>query len=148
MQNFSNVKLLLLFPKNRDLESVAKSKAQVHSRLQTVLGLTLTEDSLVTSNTWFDKTFHLYHDWDSWTWNTVHAKNYNTRDFNFSGFIIMTDQTCLCGRATATIAETAMRKERLVLHDDGQCLRAVTEIEKNESLLWHDGWTVHSAQIC
>lgn len=149
MQNDLPVSLLLLFPKTPFDIDIPTRRAACLELIEATLGVDLARRvCLITSAEHFTNTFAACGDWESWIWNTVHGKNYITRKSTFGGFIVMTTATNRCGKATAAIAGLALRSNGVVLHDDGQQLKAVKHIDAPEANpSWVDGWVVHSVPL-
>ena len=144
----SNPKILLLFPKGTSSPDTEVTTEKVRSFIKERLSAALAETGeLVSSDNWFNQSFSQYGDWDSWIWETVNGKDYNTREFHFKGFIVVTSQNHTCGRATASISSLALRAGRVVLHFDGSSLRKAESVEKNHSDSWVDGWHVNSEPL-
>lgn len=93
---------------------------------------------------WFRESFSKHGNWDSWIWDTVHGKDYNTRALRFAGFVLCGREV---GRATAGIARTALQSSRVVLAVVDSTLYAVTDVVEQDSNRWSDGWTLALSPI-
>lgn len=143
-----NPRLLLLFPKGTSSSDTEKQVAQVRACIKDCLSPILAETGeLVSSDNWFNQSFAQYGDWDSWIWETVNGKDFNTREHHFKGYVVVSAQNHTCGRATASISSLALRAGRPVLHFDGVSLRKVLTIDKNPSESWIDGWSIDSTPV-
>lgn len=110
--------------------------------LESQLGLS--EVLITDSGTWYKQSFDTAGNWDSWIWETVLGRDYETRDRHFSGFVVYGDRL---GRATAGVCNLALRSDRAVLVFDGQRLGKVTSVVTVDQENMVSGWTVDVSAI-
>lgn len=121
-----------------EIESDVK---RVESRFSDQLGVSAT---VLDSATWFREKFDSCGDWDSWVWETVTGKDYGTRRRHFDGFVVLGDRL---GKASAGIADLALRNGRAVLawkEPDFQTVKTVSVLDAEDV---RAGWTIGTAQI-
>jgi hypothetical protein len=111
---------------------------------QSLLGALGVDSELMPASKWFTETFSRHGDWDSWVWETVHGKDYMTRELHFRGFVIHGREV---GRQTANIARTALASSRVVLSCVDGVLYAVTDVAERDKDRWSDGWSLVLAPI-
>lgn len=99
---------------------------------------------LTDSGAWFRERFSACGDWESWVWESVCGKDYNTRAPNFDGFVVCVDTL---GRANAQIVDLALRNQRAVLAWDGSELRSVSRLLTYDHQRWADGWGIETTSI-
>ncbi len=101
--------------------------------------------ALQDSGSWFREQFQRLGDWDSWIWETVNGVDYITRQHNFDGFVVTSDQL---GKANAGIVQLALRNKRAVLHYvEDRPLRKVLEVHADDPENWAEGWSIDSTAL-
>jgi len=117
-------KLLLLVPRSMNSIEVEEVSKGVKSKLTSSLGLT--DAGLTDSAAWYREMFESCGNWDSWIWETVTGRDYETREPHFDGFVVCGDRL---GRASASIVNLALRNGRAVLAwEESLPLRSVQEV--------------------
>jgi hypothetical protein len=135
------VKFLALVSKETLPIQAEQSKVDL-TRALAALGIP--DVAITDSGEWFRERFAVCGDWQSWIWESVNGKDYNTRELNFDGFIVCTDPL---GRANAQIVELALRNQRAVLSWDGSDLKSVSRLLVRDANSWVDGWGVETSPL-
>lgn len=94
---------------------VDATRTQAAAQIAAALGLPR-EPHITDSAAWFQEAFGKAGNWDSWVWETVTGRDYDTRKLHFDGFVVFGDRL---GKAGAAIVELALRNSRAVMswHD-------------------------------
>ena len=129
---------------NRGMGSLGIEKAveSVHAALKEKLGL---DAELTASSVWYKEHFSRCGDWDSWIWETVTGKSYDTRKPHFAGFIVCEEKL---GRANAQIVDLAVRNKKVVLFCRKDLpLSEVEGTEETDPDNWKQGWKVTLGRV-
>ena len=138
-----SLRLLLLVP--RTLTPSEMEDAATKAKEAIVKNLGVDQVKITNSVSWFQAMFEQSGGWDSWIWETVTGKDYDTREPHFSGFLVYGQRL---GRASAGIVDLALRANRAVLAlPDGLTVQAVKSVEMLEADNMVSGWSVRTAPL-
>ena len=108
-ESMKKPKLLILVPSGMPQAEAEALRTESQARLEKELGSSI-ECEL--SSHWWSAQFERAGSWDSWIWETVTGKSFNTRGPHFDGFVVCTEQL---GKANAGIVGLALKQKRSVL---------------------------------
>ena len=99
---------------------------------------------IVDSAKWYRASFAASGGWDSWIWETVTGKGYESREEHFRGFVVCQGENV--SRATAGIVELALRNDRPVLFWDEEApyLKVVAGVEETDPGDFSRGWKIYT----
>lgn len=98
---------------------------------------------VVTSGSWFKKTFIQSGNYAGWIYDCVHGRNSMTASPHFIGFVVFNRTV---GKATAEILASAVAAGRAVILIDDEELQTITGVQRNDNESWALGWTVHTKE--
>lgn len=128
----------------RDLTAPEVEKV-VNDTKATLTDIGGTQLILTDSGTWYRSEFGRCGNWESWIWETVTGRDYNTRRPNFNGFVVCGPKTL--GRAHAGIVKLALRNGRPVLWWQEGHLESVVEIAENNPEDFTSGWEIYTRSL-
>ena len=135
--------LLALIPRGTLPAEAEAMLNELAGRLKDQIGLNAT---LVDSLTWYRENFDRCGNWDSWIWDAVTGRDYDTREHRFHGFVVCKSRSL--GRANASITDLALTNQRLVLYfQPDRDIEVVTRIEQTEPEELAAGWTVTTQEL-
>lgn len=135
--------LLALVPRGTMPIEVDTLLGELSDQLKNQLGLDAT---LTDSLTLFRETFDRCGNWDSWIWDAVSGRDYNTREHRFKGFVVCKSRSL--GRANASIVDLALSNQRAVLYfEPGNPIQFVSKIAQTEAEELASGWTVTTQEL-
>ena len=140
LEKQSNVSPRFLVLVSKDMGELEKNRSVETAKAVLTAQLGLASAEVVDSSAWYRQEFSRCGDWDSWIWNTVTGKDYNTRKPHFTAFIVCEEQL---GRANAQIIDLAVRNQRVVLFCQKDTpLKEVDGAEAEDPENWKAGWKV------
>ncbi len=117
---------------------VADAVSDAKFRIPNFLGVGMPE--ITDSASWFRESFERCGGWDSWVWETVNGKDFNTRLPVFDGFVVPSWDL---GRANAMLVELALKHNRAVLFvRDGHAVGLVRKVITEDANNWKGGYSV------
>ena len=96
------------------------------------------------SDEWFKRSFNRAGSWDSWIWETLNGRYYETGEPLFAGFITLRRYL---GRANGQIARGALQGGTPVLLWDGDQLHQVVDVLHEDPGDWTAGWTLNTQPL-
>lgn len=134
-------RILVLTPKPSE-DGFTFDVEGIGSRLSNYLGVNV---QTVSSTDWYGESFARCGGWESWAYETVLGKSFATREANFQGFALVTQQF---GRANALIINLALRNSKPVIACvDGLSIGMVTAVTVLDSNNWTAGWGFVSKEL-
>lgn len=99
---------------------------------------------LIDSAHWYEEKFGTAGNWDSWVWETVTGRDYETRKPHFDGYVVIGDRL---GKAGAAIVDLALRNNRAVLGWSDDVLRQVTALRVIDPEDMSTGWGLQQKDL-
>lgn len=134
---------LALVPRGTLPTEVELLVGELGDKLKNQLGLS---SCITDSLSWYRESFDRCGNWDSWIWDSVTGRDYNTREHKFKGFVVVKNRSL--GRANASIVDLALSNQRLVLYfQPDKDIEVVSRIEQTEPEELAAGWTVTTQEL-
>lgn len=93
----------------------------------------------VHSADWYRESFEAAGNWDSWIWETVHGRDYATREKHFDAFVVYGENM---GRANAGIVDLALKSGRVVLALHQETIAIVKKVISMDPEDMVSGWSI------
>ena len=98
---------------------------------------------LVDVQAWYEQTYGASGSWQSWVWETVKGRDYETRAPHFQGFVTVAERL---DNRSAQIVSLALREQRVVLgFNQGASLLSIHSLRERADEA--GGWAVSGAPI-
>lgn len=125
------LRLLALVQRDLGRAEIDAHKGRAATQIAATLGLP-GEPHITDSIDWYQEKFGTAGNWDSWVWETVTGRDYETRKPHFDGFVVFGDRI---GKAGAAIVDLALRNAKAVIFwSDGHLahVRGVTVVDSED----------------
>lgn len=130
--------LLALVPRGTLPVEIDALLGELSDKLKSQLGLDV---CLTDSLSWYREAFDRCGNWDSWIWDSVTGRDYDTREYRFKGFVVVKSKAL--GRGNASITDLALAKQRVVLYFEPEnMIETVTRVDQTDAEDLASGWTI------
>lgn len=143
METPSAFKLLLLVNRTFGPSDIQRAVEGVTFQFRTDFqGVTAT---ILDSASWWKQKFSQDGSWEAWIHNTVHGRDYSTRQPYFNGFVVCSTNL---GKANAGIVRLALEARRVVLSwTADKPLEVLQELVLLNPNSWKDGWSFRTVPM-